>query len=79
MHANDKAIMIQKMLIPLIPEVVSGGGSGRSVGVGALRVVLVVVRGRPSVVELGLTGLENTGHGKSITHKSKLVVSKTLV
>jgi len=76
MHATDKGIMTQKMLIPLIPGEASGGGSGRSVGVEALR----AVRGRPSVVELmGMTGLEDTGHGKSTAHRSKLVVSKALV
>ena len=81
--------MTQKMLIPLIPEVespafgdsgASGGGSGRPVGVEALSVALAMVKERPSVADsIGLTGLEDTGDDKSIRHKEKLIVSKTLV
>ena len=91
MQATDNGIITQKMLIPLIPEVAppafdesgeSGGGSGtgRPVGVEALSVALAAVKERLSVANsTGLTGLEDTGDGKSIRHKRKLIVSKTLV
>ena len=91
MHATDNGIITQKMLIPLILEVASpafddsgesggGSGTGRPVGVEALSVALAVVKEHPSVANsIGLTGLEDAGDDKSIRHKRKLIVSKTVV